>query len=100
NVQEIASVSGVDCLYVGPSDLACALGLWPGQHDEVEEAMQAVKEAAWNAGLIAGIQCPGGSSGRKRLAEGFKMVTVVQDVVLLTRAAKEQRSIAMQDGNP
>lgn len=30
NVEEIAAVPGVDCLYVGPTDLAFGLGLFPG----------------------------------------------------------------------
>lgn len=98
NVDEIAAVPGVDCLYVGPSDLACALGLWPGDHSEVEKAIRRIKEAAHNAGLVAGIQCPDGPAGRRRLEEGFRMVTVVQDVALLNRAARQHLSNALPDG--
>jgi len=53
---EIAAVEGVDCLFVGPGDLACTLGV-PGEpmHDRCIEALRKVSAAAQASGKSWGI---------------------------------------------
>ncbi|WP_210247033.1 aldolase/citrate lyase family protein [Tardiphaga sp. vice352] len=56
---EIAAIDGVDCLFVGPSDLAATLGHFgnPG-HPDVQAAMQRIFEAAARHGKSSGILAP------------------------------------------
>ena len=55
-VEQIAAVEGVDCLFVGPSDLACTLGV-PGQpmHAKCIAALEKVAAATKAAGKSWGI---------------------------------------------
>ncbi len=54
-VEEIAGADGVDCLFVGPADLACTLGV-PGQpmHPRCVDALQRVSAASKRAGIAWG----------------------------------------------
>ena len=85
-VDEIAATDGVDAIYVGPSDLALALGLPPAyEHEDPahQEAIERIREACERHGVIAGIHCDGGAMAARRLQQGFRMVTVVNDLVTL-----------------
>ena len=83
-LDEIASTPGLDGLYIGPSDLALALGHMPGEGgDELEEAIGRVREACEAHGLISGMHCRAGAAARSRAQEGFKLVTVGVDTQLL-----------------
>lgn len=54
-VEEIAATDGVDCLFVGPADLACTLGV-PGQplHARCVDALKRVSAATEHAGIAWG----------------------------------------------
>ena len=55
-VEEIAALDGVDCLFVGPNDLTYALGIWQKWDDErYVAALDAVSAAAARHGKAAGI---------------------------------------------
>jgi 4-hydroxy-2-oxoheptanedioate aldolase len=85
-VDEIAGTEGVGAIYVGPSDLALALGLPPAyEHDEPahQEAIERIREACDRHGIIAGIHCDGGAMAARRVEQGFRMVTVVNDLATL-----------------
>jgi len=84
NVEDITS-SGVDGIYIGPSDLSLGLGREPGHGGEVlEKAITRVREACAGAGIIAGMHClGGGEEARARAADGFRLVTVAGDAALL-----------------
>ncbi|NQX25742.1 aldolase [Microbacteriaceae bacterium VKM Ac-2854] len=91
NVEEIAATPGVDALYVGPSDLALAVGAaYPGDPDVAEvfdAALERVKRAASAAGISVGIHAPSGDVAAQRLAEGFLFSSIASDVVHLEQAA-------------
>jgi 2-keto-3-deoxy-L-rhamnonate aldolase RhmA len=91
HVEEIAAVPGVDALYVGPSDLALAVGAaYPGDPSIAEEfaaALERVKAAAKTAGIPAGIHAPSGAVAAQRIAEGFTFSSVASDVVHLEQVA-------------
>lgn len=73
--EQIAAVPGVDGLFVGPADLAVALGRPGGQGDpEVQDAIRAVHDAARRAG-IAVISITGDAeSAQTHFAAGSTMV--------------------------
>ena len=91
-VEKIAAVDGITGLYVGPNDLALALGLGPGSDREeprMLEAFARIIGAAGGVGKTAGIYCssPGYAARMARL--GFGMVTAGGDGRLVGQAAAE-----------
>lgn len=89
NVEEIAATEGVDAVYVGPNDLALALGV-PGDYEPQDpvhlEALARIRQACAAAGKIAGIHCVNGAMAGRRLTQGFRMTTVINDVALVRSA--------------
>jgi 2-dehydro-3-deoxyglucarate aldolase/4-hydroxy-2-oxoheptanedioate aldolase len=85
---EIASIPGVDVLFVGPRDLSTDLGC-PGQfdHPEFEQALDQVLAAAKDAGIAAGILAGDAKQAAAHAALGFRFVGVGSDASLLARAA-------------
>jgi 4-hydroxy-2-oxoheptanedioate aldolase len=91
NVEAIAT-SGVDGIYIGPSDLSLGLGREPGHGgDALEAAIARVREACTAAGIVAGMHCNGGGEeARARAAAGFRLVTIGVDASLFgARVAAE-----------
>ncbi len=81
---EIAAVDGVDCLFIGPSDLAAAYGhLGNPNHPEVQAAIATVFEAARAASKPAGILSPAEADARRYLALGMRLVAVGSDLGVL-----------------
>jgi len=85
NIDAILAVPGVDAIYVGPADLSISLGLAPGNNDgapEFDAALDRIVAACSEAGVVPGIHSSGSLTPR-RLATGFRMVTVTADLVAL-----------------
>jgi len=73
NIDDIAAVPGVGVIFIGPSDLTASMGYPPAE--EVEAAIQRVLRAC----LAHGVPCAittGAGSVERRIAEGFRFVTV------------------------
>lgn len=86
NVKEIATVPGVDGLFVGPADLAASMGhLGNPRHPEVRAAIEEVLEAAHAAGLHAGLYASSPADGREWAARGAALVAIGSDVGVLQR---------------
>ena len=88
NLPEIASVDGVDGVFIGPSDLAASLGFLgnpshPTVHAAIEKAVKTIRSAGKYAGTIATQE----AGARKMLGLGFDFVAVGIDVGLLSQAA-------------
>jgi 2-dehydro-3-deoxyglucarate aldolase len=81
---DIAAVDGVDCLFIGPSDLAAAYGhLGQPNHPEVQAAIAQVQAAARAAGKPSGILAPAEADARRYLALGMSFVAVGSDLGVL-----------------
>ena len=94
-VDAIAATPGIDAVYVGPVDLSLALDLPPAyahEGGEHEKALSRILEACSNAGIVAGIHCADGEMAAARLSQGFRMVTVANDLQLV--AAGVARELA------
>lgn len=79
--REIASVSGVDCLFIGPSDLAAALGhLGNAGHPEVQAAIASIVADAQAAGKPVGILAPVEADARRYISMGISFVGVGSDL--------------------
>lgn len=86
HVEAIADTPGLDGIYVGPADLALALGLEPArrlEHPRLLEAIERVRAACESRGLIAGLQCLDGSDAARFRERGFRLITVGVDLLFL-----------------
>jgi len=101
NVDEIASVAGLDGLFVGPGDLAVSLGRPPSldlPDRELDRLIRRVGRAALENGLTCGIYCGGAPMVRRYRRAGFRMLVVTSDLVAFSSgiasalAALEPRS--------
>ena len=89
---DIAAVDGVDGLFVGPSDLAAALGhLGNPGHPEVQAAMVEVFAAAEAAGKTSGILAPVEADARRYMEQGVNFVAVGSDLGALRAATQALR---------
>lgn len=97
NVEAIASVPGLDMLYVGPSDLGISLGR-EGRMDQTDpvvvKAIDRILEIAKKASIRAGIYCQSPSYSKSMFNKGFDLVTVASDAGLLGAGAELRNSFA------
>lgn len=85
----IAELDGVDCLFVGPSDLAAGLGhLGNANHPDVQAAIAAVFADAKAAGKPSGILAPVEADARKYMAMGATFVAVGSDLGVFRAATQ------------
>ena len=85
NLDEILQVPGIDAIYVGPADLSVSLGLKPANNDGealFDDALAAIVSACNNHGIVPGIHTTT-QFVAKRLEQGFRMVTVSNDMIAL-----------------
>lgn len=101
NVEAIARTPGLDGLYIGPGDLAIAIGvsLLPAdrsveEREAHEAAIERVRAAAASAGIVAGMYVGTGAESRQRVAQGFRMVTVAWDAGLLEDGGRAELAVA------
>lgn len=91
NLEEIASVPGLDGFYVGPGDLAVSLGLTPGpdarRDSRHAEACQRVVDVARAHGLIPCHHGSGPEEAADRFAQGFMMCQIGSDSGMVANAS-------------
>ncbi|HZT24776.1 MAG TPA: aldolase/citrate lyase family protein [Pseudolabrys sp.] len=83
NAAEIAGTPGIDCLFVGPYDLATSLSEGKAQDitaAEVERAVDAICAAAAKAGKIPGIYCRDPARAVAMAKRGFRFIAVASDL--------------------
>ena len=87
---DMAKLPGVDAFFVGPGDLAGAMGLI-GQigHDAVQARIEGAAKAAHAAGKPVGIVGPNPDMVRRFLGYGYDFVAVSSDIALMTGRAAE-----------
>jgi 2-dehydro-3-deoxyglucarate aldolase len=89
-VDKIAATPGVDCLFIGPADLAASLGhLGDSRHPEVQEAMSHVVASAQKAGIATGIFAMDSAGARQYRDAGFRFIALAADVMWLVRATRQ-----------
>lgn len=92
NLDDILSVEGLDAVYIGPSDLSLSLGCAPVLDDvdpKAAEAIDHILERALAHGVVAGIHNAGPEAALKRIAKGFRFVTVGSDARLMATGAQQ-----------
>ena len=83
---QIASLDGVDCLFVGPADLSSALGI-PGDlsHQRVQDSLARVLDATNNHGKAAGIMAGSPEDVHRFVAMGFRLISLASDLSILAK---------------
>lgn len=97
NLDEILATPGLDGIYVGPADLALALGMPAlGDTDDAGhmETVLRILESGHNHGVPVGIHTSSLDYCQKRLAAGFDFVTLGSDAGFMTRAAAGELAAA------
>ncbi|GAB3598121.1 HpcH/HpaI aldolase family protein [Microbacterium tumbae] len=90
-LDEIVSVPGIDAVYIGPSDLALALGEKPGTTSPVlQEAIDKILAAAHAHDVAVGIHTAAGDVARGYLDRGLDFATIYSDAGLLAWAVQQQ----------
>jgi len=91
NLDAILAVPTLDGVFVGPSDLALALGCEPAADptdERVLEAIANIADRAHASGKRVGIFCGSGEAARARVQQGFDLVSVGTDAQMLGSAAR------------
>ncbi len=93
-VERIAAVRGVDSLFVGPSDLACTLGV-PGQplHEKCVRALERVAAAVRGAGKTWGVLSRDPAHARKCRELGAKLFSIASETDLIHRGFQATRGL-------
>ena len=86
-IDAIAAIDGVDCLFFGPGDYSVALGI-PGQldHPDIDTVRREVAEAARRQGKIAATVCAPDRI-RSYVDMGYNLLSVGADVIALAHYA-------------
>jgi 2-keto-3-deoxy-L-rhamnonate aldolase RhmA len=89
-IREIAAVPGIDGLFVGPNDLAAAMGLI-GQigHDDVQRLLAHAAAEARALGKPIGIVGPNPAMVRRFLGYGYNFCAVASDIGMMTGRARD-----------
>lgn len=91
-IDEILSVKGLDAVYIGPADLSLSLGCTPTFDDvdkPVADAIDMVLAKANEHGVIPCIHNGTPEMALKRIARGFRLVTIGSDARLMTAGAQQ-----------
>jgi 4-hydroxy-2-oxoheptanedioate aldolase len=89
-VDEIVNTDGIDAIYVGPNDLANALGQRPTldtENEVVLKAFETIITACRNAGKPVGLHNGSAAYAVRMIEMGFQFVTVQSDAGILKNAA-------------
>lgn len=90
NIEDIMSISGVDIVFVGPTDLSIALQC-PGEmtHPKLQSAIERVIRTAQRRNVFPAIQMNNTDLGVYWSEHGMQMISLFSEVALLMNAGKE-----------
>ncbi|AXT72885.1 MULTISPECIES: 2-dehydro-3-deoxyglucarate aldolase [Vibrio] len=89
NLDDILAVDGIDGVFVGPSDLAAALGhLGNPNHPDVQDAIQTIFEKGKAKGKTIGILAPVHDDAQRYIEWGANLVAVGSDLGVFKAATQ------------
>jgi 4-hydroxy-2-oxoheptanedioate aldolase len=102
NIEAIASVPGVDCIYIGPGDLAITMGLPPG-NDPIPgphaDGIERVRKVALEHGVAVGMPSTTAERALALADRGFSLLAVGADTWWLTDRARQEAEALRQAGH-
>lgn len=94
-LDEIVAVTGVDAVFIGPSDFAVSMGLPPrSDQPEHRRRLEAVPAMCRAHDVVAGIACGSNELLARWKQAGYTMLALPSDMVLLRRGAAEMLDTA------
>ena len=88
NIEAIASVDGIDGVFIGPNDLAASFGhIGNWGHPEVQAVLEDAVRRLKKIGKPAGILTPNEEEAKRFIQWGYTFVAVGADLGLLARGA-------------
>src|SRR3982074_1488418 len=88
NIEAIASVDGIDGVFIGPNDLAASFGhIGNWGHPEVQAALADAVRRLKKIGKPAGVLTPNEEEAKRYIQWGYTFVAVGADLGLLARGA-------------
>ncbi len=98
NIEEIASVPGVDVLFIGVSDLSFSLGVGGKTTDPiVEEAVKKVLAAGKKHNVPVGYPAGNPDEINKRIAQGIRFFQASSDLGLMAAGARDLLTKVQRD---
>lgn len=91
NFDEVYSVPGVDCVFVGPNDLAASMRTPDGKPPSPDAFQQALKDilaGCKRLGIAPGIHTFSAEEAKQRIAEGWQFIAVNSELKFMMDAAK------------
>jgi len=90
HIDEIIAEPGIDAVFVGPFDLSASLNK-PGNitDPEVQQAINRIRDACAEKATPCGIIVRDAEGARQALAEGYSLVCVATDTLLLADAVRQ-----------
>ncbi|WP_160012284.1 HpcH/HpaI aldolase/citrate lyase family protein [Rhizobium sp. 18055] len=91
-VDAIANTKGISGLFVGPNDLALALGFSPSMDTEQPELLAAfdrVAAAAKSAGIVCGMACESPQYTVRMIARGYRYFNISSDLRMMAARSAE-----------
>ena len=93
-IEDIAAVEGVDALFIGPGDLAGALGhLDDANHPAVQAAITDALIRVQKAGKPVGIFASSAENAKQNAAAGALLISIGTDIGLLSKGAMRLRKM-------
>jgi len=98
NIEQIASVPGVDVLFIGVNDLSFSLGVGGKTNDPiVEEAVNKVLAAGKKYNIPVGYPAGNPVEINKRIAQGFRFFQASSDLGMMAAGARDVLSKIQRD---
>jgi 4-hydroxy-2-oxoheptanedioate aldolase len=100
NMEAILDVQGIDGVYIGPSDLGFSYGLEPKldrSEPEILKIYEKIIKECDKRKLNPGIHCSGAEGAVRAIKMGFKLVTLSNEVGLMSTYAKMQVNATRKD---
>jgi 4-hydroxy-2-oxoheptanedioate aldolase len=92
NLDAILEVDGIDGTFIGPNDLGLSYGGGTGCEPpgELADVIETIRAKTAARGLVPGIFCSDGDMSARRIAQGFRFVSVGSDTTLLKSGMETQ----------
>ena len=89
NLENILEVTGLDSVFVGPYDLSASIGRTGDlKHPEVQALIDQVRKKCLEVDKPVGIFEPDIEAARKRIEQGFSLITISTDISCIIRQTK------------
>ncbi|MCL1817942.1 MAG: aldolase/citrate lyase family protein [Spirochaetaceae bacterium] len=88
NIKEIASVDGLDGIFIGPADLSTSMGyLANPAAPAVQEAIRTIEEAVFKTDKFLGTVAPNVQAAKQLFDKGYGIIYAMSDAMALAQSA-------------